>query len=128
MTHPLLARLTGELGWPCLGTMAEAEAWLARPGTHALLVPGDAAKNLETADAAVIVPELARAFGTAFDCALAGDAIERAVRERFDTWPTPSLIFVREGRFLGAIPKVRDWDDYIQRTRLILAGRAADAA
>jgi hydrogenase-1 operon protein HyaE len=40
----------------------------------------------------------------------------------------PSLIFLRDGQFIGAIPKVRDWADYLDRTRAILEGRAlADA-
>jgi hydrogenase-1 operon protein HyaE len=128
MSSPLIDRLTSDLGWPRLETMEAVDAFLARPGTHALLVPGDPARNLETNDAAVIVPEVVRAFGAAFDVAVVAEPVERAVRERFDTWPTPSLIFVREGAFLGAIPKVRDWDDYLERTRLILAGRATAAA
>ena len=128
MTSPLIERLTSGLGWPRLDAMEAVDAFLARPGAHALLVPGDPAKNLETNDAAVIVPEVVAAFRGAFDVAVIADPIERAVRERFEVWPTPSLIFVREGAFLGAIPKVRDWDDYLERTRLILAGRAAAAA
>lgn len=128
MTHPLIARRTTELGWPSLADMAEVDALAARPGTHVPLVPGDPAKNLETADAAVIVPEVAAAFAGAFDCAVVAPGIERATRERFEVWPTPSMIFLRDGACLGAIPKVRDWDDYLERTRLILSGRAAALA
>ena len=120
MAQALLDRLTAELGWPLLDDAASLEAWLTGPGERALLIPGDPAKNLETADAAVIVPELAQAFQHRFACALAGPSVERAARERFDVWPTPSLIFLRDGAVLGAIPKVRDWDDYIARTRAIL--------
>lgn len=124
----LITRLTDELGWPRFETMEALEAWAARPGAHCLFVPGDPKKNLESGDVAVILPELAASFGGAFDCAVVGSAIERAVRDRFDTWPTPSLILLRDGAMLGAIPKVRDWDDYLERTRLILSGRATQAA
>jgi hydrogenase-1 operon protein HyaE len=128
MSQALLDRLTAELGWPLLETPDALDAWCAEPGERALLIPGDPAKNLETADAAVIVPELAQAFQHRFALALVGPGIERATRERFDVWPTPSLVFLRDGATLGSIPKVRDWDDYIARTRAILDGRAPVAA
>ena len=124
----LIDRLTDELGWPRLDTMEALDAWIMRPDTHCLFVPGNPQKNLESGDVAVILPEVAACFDGAFDCAVVADAIERSVRERFDTWTTPSLIFLRDGAVLGAIPKVRDWDDYLERTRLILSGQATKAA
>lgn len=127
MTSPLLQRLTDELGWPSLETPEALDAYLARPGIHGLFVTGDPAKNLETNDAAVILPELMAATGGAFDCAVVAQTIERAVRERFEVWPTPSLILVAEGAALGAIPRVRDWDDYLARVRAILGGTAVAA-
>ena len=129
MTSPLLRRLVDELGWPELQSAEALEAFLARPGLVALFVPGDPAKNLETNDAAVILPELVTAFSGAFTCALVADPIERAVRQRFDVWPTPSLIFVEGGEIRGAIPRVRDWDDYLARARMIVDARPGkDAA
>ena len=90
-----------------------------------LFLTGDPAKNLETNDVAVILPELVRCFGGRFRPAVVDRAIENALRERFEVWPTPSLIFLRDGRMLGAIPKVRDWDDYLARVRAILDGAVA---
>lgn len=119
--HPLLARLEQELGWPRLTTLAEAEAFTARPGAHCLFIPGDPQRNLETADAAVILPELRMAFQHAFDCALVDDAIEATLRETHRALKAPGYLFFREGVFLGAIEKIRDWDDYMMRTSHILA-------
>lgn len=126
MPYPLLDRLTDDLGWPLLGSQPALDGWLAEPGTRCLFVTGDPAKNLETLDVAVILPEIVSAFGEAFQVALVGPEIERAVRDRYKVWPMPSLIFLREGAFLGAIPKVRDWDDYLERTRLVLSGGALE--
>lgn len=125
MTFALIDRLTDHLGWPRVDTLVALEALLAGPGVHGLFVTGDPARNLETNDAAVILPEVWASVRHAFDCAVIGQQIERAVRERFAVWPTPSLILVEEGTLLGAIARVRDWDDYLVRTRLILASRAA---
>lgn len=126
MTHPLIARLTDELGWPGLDDAAALAALLEAPGDHVLFVPGDPSRNLETADVAVILPELRTAFQRRFDCAVVGDAIETALREQTGVLKTPSLIFFRAGRQIGAIPRVRDWDDYMQRIAQILASAPAE--
>lgn len=128
MTSPLIKRLTDDLGWSELSNEEQVAAYLARPGMHALFVPGNPDKNLETNDAAVIIPELVAAFRNVFDCAVVADPIERSVRERFNVFPTPSLIFYSDGDFRGAIPRVRDWDDYIVRVGKIIKGELAGAA
>jgi hydrogenase-1 operon protein HyaE len=119
----LLDRLSTELGWPVLDA-ASLDAFVDGPGERVLFVTGDPLKNAETMDVAVILPELVMAFQGRFLPAVVAQDVERAVRDRFDTWPTPSLMFLRDGAFLGAIPKVRDWDDYLARTRAILDGLA----
>ena len=121
MGHPLIDRLTTELGWPRLSTEGEVMDFISRPGVHALFVPGDAARNLETPDVAVIVPELVAAFQGRFDCAVVADSIEEAVRSETRVFKTPSLIFYREGDMIGALPKVRDWSEYVERITQILA-------
>lgn len=115
MGHPLIERLTTEFDWPRLATEDEILAWLSRPGVHVLFVPGDAKRNLETADVAVILPELHRAFQGRFDCAIVADETTPGVKESSGVYKTPSLIFYRDGVCLGGIPKVRDWDDYMAR-------------
>ena len=123
----LIDRLTTELGWPRLDASA-LDAFAAGSGERVLFVTGDPAKTPEALDVAVILPELVMAFQNRFRPAVVDPAIERTVRERFEVWPVPSLIFLRDGEFLGAIPKVRDWADYLDRTRAILDGLAvADA-
>ena len=120
MGHPLIDRLTEELGWPLLTEENDVQDWINRPGVHVLFVPGDWHRNLETTDVAVILPELQKAFQGSFDCAVVGEAMERGVKEGAGVFKTPSLVFYAEGGCLGGIPKVRDWDDYVARiTRLI---------
>jgi len=121
MTHPLIARLTDDMAWPYLTDLDVVAAFIARPGAHCLFVPGDPAKNLETTDAAVILPELVQAFQGRFDCAVVADDIDYAVREAAGVFKTPLLIFFRAGAQIGTIPKVRDWDDYLARIAQILA-------
>ncbi|WP_423210341.1 hydrogenase accessory protein [Paracoccus yeei] len=119
--HPLLARLEDEFDWPRLHSLHDVAEFTQRPGLHCLFVPGDPRRNLETADAAVILPELRMTFQNAFDCALVDDAIEAQVRETHKALKTPGFLFFRQGLYLGAIEKIRDWDDYIARTSHILS-------
>ena len=127
MGHPLIDRLTTELGWPCLASESEIADWTGRPGTHVMFVPGEWQRNLESADVAVILPELAQVFQGRFDCAVASDEMQAVVKEMSEINKTPSLIFFREGACLGGIPKVRDWDDYLALvTRFLDAPIAAE--
>ena len=121
MTHPLITRLTDEFGWPALNDKPALAAFVDRPGTHVLFLPGDPKRNLESADVAVILPELRQAFQGKFDCAVIGDAIETELRQTTKVLKTPSLIFYRDGQLIGGIPKVRDWDEYMARITQILA-------
>lgn len=120
MGHPLIDRLTLELGWPCLIVEEDVLAWINRPGAHVLFVPGDWQRNLETADVAVILPELHTAFQGRFDCAVVGETLESEVKSSSGVYKTPSLIFYRDGICLGGIAKVRDWDDYMARVTRFL--------
>lgn len=121
MGHPLVDRLTDELGWAHLRDMTGAEAFVSGAGPHVIFVPGDAQRNLETADVAVILPELRMTFQNRFDCAVAGDEIEARLREETGVLKTPGLLFYRDGRFVGGIAKVRDWDDYMARVSYLLS-------
>lgn len=122
--HPLILRLERELGYPRLASTHDVAEFLARPGFHCLFTPGDARRNLETADAAVILPELRLAFQNLFDCAVVDDAIEAALREQYRALKTPGLLFFREATFLGHIEKVRDWSDYLSRITYLLTSKA----
>lgn len=122
---PLLARLETEHHYPRLATPHDVAEFLARPGFHCLFIPGDARRNLETADAAVILPELRLAFQNIFDCALVDDVIEAQVREQYNALKTPGFVFFNGNTLLGDIQKVRDWSEYLTRITHFLSSKAA---
>jgi hydrogenase-1 operon protein HyaE len=123
--HPLIHRLTREFGFPRLTTAEARATFVSAPGTHCLFIPGDPARDRETTDLAVILPELYLAFQKTFDCAVIDDAIETETRDAVAVHKTPSLIFFREGLQIGALPIVRDRTDLMARIAQILAARTA---
>ena len=119
--HPLVDLLVTREAYPHLRTVTELDTHVNAPGVHCVFLPGEVARNLETPDVAVVLPELRMSFQGAFDCAVAQDAAEKEVKERIAIHKTPSLVFFRDGRFLSALPRVRDWSDYMTRIPQILA-------
>jgi hydrogenase-1 operon protein HyaE len=125
MPSPLIEKLLTRNGYPRVDA-STVEAFINGDGDRVLFLTGDPAKNLETDDLAVILPELVKAFQNRFQPAIVDRALEQSLRERFDIWPLPSLIFIEQGRLKGAIAKIRDWDDYLSEIGRIL-GRSAAA-
>lgn len=112
-------RLTHDLGYPLLDA-ASYNDFISAKGERVVFLTGDPAKNLETNDVAAILPELVQAFQQRFKPAVVDRALEQSLRERYDVWPTPSLLFLRDGALIGAVPKVRDWPDYLSEIKSIL--------
>lgn len=81
----------------------------------------DWTRHMESNDVAVILPELIKASNGILKAAVLERDAERKVQTRFRFSRYPSLIFLRDGEYLGVIPKVLDWDDYIREINTILA-------
>ncbi len=121
--HPLIDRLTEEHAFPLLATTQARDAFICAPGDHVLFIPGDPARDAETADLAGILPALRQAVRNAFDCAVVGEAIEADTREMAAAQRTPALIFYRDGLQIGMLHGLRDRSDHMARIGQILAAR-----
>ncbi|NYZ12462.1 hydrogenase [Azospirillum sp. RWY-5-1] len=117
---PLVDRLLTVHGYPLLETGAEALAEDAE-GVRVVFLPGHGKGSGETADIAVILPELVKAAPVPLTAAVAGPQAEAALVARVGTLGLPALVFLHRGEVLGSIPRVRDWSDYLARIRSFLA-------
>lgn len=118
--HPLLGRLLERCGAPALD-VDSFDAWSSAPG-HALLVfTEDPLLYRETLDLAVIVPELLQAFPDRFRTGVLLPAAARAFAPRFGFRRWPALVLLKDGRYVGAIDGLRDWNDYINVLGRLLA-------
>jgi hydrogenase-1 operon protein HyaE len=117
--HPLIERLLRECGVPEVGSEG-IDAFLAPAGDVVLFFTEDPKKYPESADVAVILPELMKAFAGRFRAAVVARASERELQKRFGFARWPALVFVRGGDIVGTLTGVYDWDDFIEQVSTLL--------
>ncbi|MEK8052005.1 hydrogenase [Ideonella sp. DXS22W] len=122
---PLVQRLVTQHGARWIGR-AQLEAFLAEPGDRVLFFHGDPVRFPEVVDVAVVLPELQRAVadgtpGGRFQVGVVPRADEDALAARFDVQRWPSLLFLRDGRYVTVVAGMLDWLDYVARVNEALA-------
>ena len=123
MTHPLIRRLTDELGYPEV-TFDTHDAFAEAPGMNVLFFPGDPKTVRDATDVAVVLPELVAAFDGQLRAGVVtdtfGDGV--ALKRKYGFREFPSLVFLRSGDYIGTISRIQDWSDYLdQINRLLVA-------
>lgn len=119
LRHPLVERLIRECSVPEVGSET-IDGFLAEPGDVVLFFTEDPRQYPESADVAVILPELVEALRGRFRTAVVDRASERTLQKRFGFARWPALVFVRDGDLVGAITGMHDWDEFIQRAVALL--------
>ena len=112
--HPLLAQLVTKHGFTDLRA-ANFDAFADAPGRALIAFTEDPVRYKETLDLAVIVPELARAFGAAFRIGVLLPESARAIAPRYAFRRWPALVMLADGRYVGAIDGLRNWDEYVNQ-------------
>ena len=93
-------------------------------GLVALLVTEDPQRNLEVLDACVILPEALKPLGDRVLRYVAGPESAPALMQRFGVGRAPSVVFLRDGEYVGALNGIRDWNDYQNEVDRLLSGPA----
>jgi hydrogenase-1 operon protein HyaE len=120
MTSPLIAQLQTRHGYPFLDADSY-DHFVYGNETVVLFFCTDPLHFPESNDVAVILPELIKAFGGRLQAAVIARSIERELQARFRFTGWPSLVFLRNGEYLGAISGIKDWQEYRQEIERILA-------
>ncbi|MFO1220667.1 MAG: hydrogenase [Burkholderiaceae bacterium] len=124
--HPLVQRLLAQPGAQALAPDT-LDAWLARGGEQVLLFGGDPVRFPAALDVAVVLPELRAANAGRFAIGVVPREHEDAMARRFGVQRWPSLVFVRDGGYLGTVSGMRDWADYVREVAEVLARDASRA-
>lgn len=115
---PLVRRLAASPGarWVDTGTL---DAFLAEPGEQVLFFHGDPVRFPEVQDVAVVLPELRRHFERRFGIGIVPRADDERVAARFGVQRRPSLVFLRDGRYVDCVSGMLDWQDYLDRLQQV---------
>ncbi|WP_036251292.1 hydrogenase [Methylobacter sp. BBA5.1] len=119
MTSPLITQLQTRHGYPLLDADSY-DHFVYGAETSVLFFCNDPVQFPESHDVAVILPELVKAFSGRLQAAVIDRSIERELQARFRFTGWPSLVFLRNGEYLGAITGIKDWQEYRQETARIL--------
>ena len=120
MFSPLVQNMIDQYDYPVL-TEAALGGFVEAKQEVVLFFTEDARKFPETNDVAMILPEIIKAFGGRLTAAVIamGDQRKLQMRYGFREWPT--LVFLRNGDYLGAISRVQDWHAYLAEIERMLA-------
>ena len=110
--YPLVAQLFSRHGFAQV-TPENFGAWTQAPGRSMLVFIEDPGRYKETLDLAVIVPELCRAFADRFKVGVLLPEAARAIAVRYGFRRWPALVILADGKYVGAVDGLRNWDEYL---------------
>lgn len=114
MPSPLIKAMIEQYGYPVL-TSETIDDYIQSQAECVLFFTENPTRFPESDDVAMILPELVKEYGNRFNAAVIAQESQRQLQARyaFKEWPT--LVFLRNGEYLGAISRVQDWNEYIIR-------------
>jgi hydrogenase-1 operon protein HyaE len=120
MANPVIERLIGIEGCPVV-TAENVDEFLALDGMVVLFFTGDPRQRPESNDVAVVLREMSSVFPGQIRVGIVDQAAEEVLKSRFGVLVVPTLVYLRRGKFVGLIPRIQDWQVYIEKTRGFLA-------
>ena len=121
MSHVLIDRLVSDFGCTEV-SMENHDDFVATPGMNVLFLPGDPKTVKDATDVAVVLPELLEVFPGTFNVGVVTDTFGDGVKLKrlYGFTHFPSLVFVRDGDYVGTISRIRDWQEYLTLINEIL--------
>ena len=127
MSSPLIQQMMERHGYPLLDA-AGVDEFAAAHEEVVLFFTEDPDRFPESNDVAMILPELVKEYGHRFAAAVIDREAQRPLQARFGFTEWPTLVFLREGRYLGHVSRVQNWVDYIVQINAILQSRPMEKA
>lgn len=126
MPSPLIEQMIETHGYPVVEEDT-LESFLAEHEECVLFFTENPERFPESNDVAMILPELVKEYGYRFAAAVVGHKSQRQLQSRYGFSEWPSLVFLRNGQYLGTISRVQNWTDYIVQINAILQSQPQDA-
>lgn len=123
MSHPLVDRLISELDYPEV-SLQNHDEFVGVSGMNVLFFPGDPGTVRDSTDVAVVLPELVDAFHGQLRPGVVTDVFGdgKALKHKYGFREYPALVFVRSGDYVGAVTRIQDWGDYLEKIAGFMTG------
>lgn len=95
--------------------------WTGGAGDRVLFFWGDPVRFPESLDVAVVLPELQRSLPGRFIVGVSRRAGQEALARRYGSQRWPTLMFFRDGRYVGVVCGMLDWDVFVNEVQKLLA-------
>ena len=117
--HPVIQRLVKQHAYPVIGA-DNLDEFIADSRDSVLFFTEDVSRFPESADVAVILPELQKQFDYRFKVGLIAREDEKQLQVMFGfkTWPT--LVFARSGQYVTAISGILNWSEFVEQIQAAL--------
>ena len=116
----LFARLVGQHGFTAI-TAENLRTFIDAPGEALLFFPDDPKRVPEAWDVAVVLPDIVQLNCPETRVGLIDPVLAKKLATEFGITMWPSLVFLRDGKYLGVIERMRDWDEYAERIATLRA-------
>ncbi len=126
MPSPLIQKMIERYHYPVLSEESLDE-FLQTQNECVLFFTENPTQFPESDDVAMILPELVKEFDGRFSAAVIAQHSQRKLQARYGFNEWPSLVFLRQGKYLGTISRVQDWQDYLTLIRQILSSQPRSA-
>jgi hydrogenase-1 operon protein HyaE len=117
----LIDRLIDEYGYQQV-TLDNHDEFIQETGMNVLFFPGEPSTVKDATDVAVVLPELVQAFGDQLRPGVVTDTwgAGKELKRHYGFSAYPSLVFIRDGEYVGTITRIQDWSDYIDQINKLL--------
>lgn len=126
MPSPLIQNMIEQYQYPLLDEAAH-DAFIQAQDECVLFFTEDPVRFPESNDVAMILPELQREYGNRFSVAVVDQSAQRKLQTRYGFNEWPSLVFLRQGKYLGVVSRVQDWISYLTLINEILSSQPKTA-
>lgn len=126
MPRTLIKTIAEGSGYPFL-TTENYDEFVNNEEVTCVYFAGDPKRYPEALDVIVVLPELEKAFQHKFKVAVVDEGSERELSKKYGFNMWPAMVFLKNGKYVDLITRIRDWSDYMEEIPVILEKEATRA-
>lgn len=117
--HPITQRLVQQHAYAVIRA-DNLEAFIADSRDSVLFFTEDVNRFPESADVAVILPELQKHFGHVFKVGVVAREDEKRLQTLFGFKTWPALVFARGGQYVATVAGILNWSEFVESAQAAL--------